>query len=133
MEVIRHLRRVEGRVIVKPPGKPSIAVPEWMLDPEFCSHLTTELVPRIAMGALVNLRRLIDDHDLTSTSCDRDCAKSPSGGPDARSKKRITTARAKVRRRGIVDGAPRASSAGVSVAVETDARSSSQPQQSEAE
>ncbi|MBV9038090.1 MAG: hypothetical protein JO182_26620 [Acidobacteriaceae bacterium] len=130
--MIRHLRRVEEQVIVKPPGKPSLTVPAWMLDPEFCSRLITEPVPRIAIAALLNLRRLIDDHDLPSTSRDRDYAESPSGGPDARSDKRTTTARVKVRRRAIVDDAPGTSSAGVSLPVAADTRNGSHPPRSEA-
>ena len=40
-----------------------IAVPEWMLNPQVCDRLKTEDKPRISVGALMDLRRLIDVDD----------------------------------------------------------------------
>ncbi len=87
VEVIRYLRTTEDViVIVKPSGKPQIAVPEWMLDPEACQQLTTETTARIAVAALVALRQLIDSQTPARAAPGRGCAESPSGGPDGERK-----------------------------------------------
>lgn len=81
VEVIRYLRTTEDVIlIVKPSGRPQIAVPEWMLDPEACQQLTTETTARIAVAALVALRQLIDSQILATASAGRGGAGSPSGG-----------------------------------------------------
>jgi hypothetical protein len=38
-----------------------IAIPEWMLDPVYCSSLSFESIPRISVNALLELRVLVDD------------------------------------------------------------------------
>jgi hypothetical protein len=40
----------------------TLAVPAWMLDPTFCARLVVEPRPRLELGALRQLRRLVEVH-----------------------------------------------------------------------
>ena len=65
--MIRHLRRIGSAIlIVRLPGGLQVAVPEWMLNPQACQHLTDQAEPRIAIEALEELRRLIEAQTLVS-------------------------------------------------------------------
>ena len=68
VEVVRALRRqTEPSVIIRVEGGLQIGIPLWMLEPEHCSTLTDEPVPRIALRALLELRALVDAHPLQQT------------------------------------------------------------------
>ena len=51
-----------------------------MLIPQTCDQLKTEDKPRISVGALMDLRRLIDAQFLQKAPKDRSRAESPTGG-----------------------------------------------------
>jgi hypothetical protein len=79
--MIRYLRRVGCAIlIVRLPDGSQLAVPQWMLNPLSCERLSDEAEPRVAIGALVELRQLIDSQSLTSTREFRSCAESSTGG-----------------------------------------------------
>ena len=110
VEVIRHLRRIGSAIlIVRLPDGLQLAVPEWMLSPQACQHLTDQAEPRIAIEALEELRRLIDAQTLVF---DRDAgsgAESSAGGNHAQQRGTgLSPAGASVRRRRDVERTPRA-------------------------
>jgi hypothetical protein len=82
--VIRYLRRnsIEPVVIVRCPDYGQIALPEWMLNPMACDHLSDEAQPRVAISALVALKRLLDESAPATSEHSR--AKSSTGGGHAR-------------------------------------------------
>src|SRR5579863_6352616 len=81
VEVVRHLRRMESTIlIVKTPTGAQIAIPEWMLVPEFCDRLSFEDTPRVDLPALLDLRRLIDAQQIDHVFRDQVRAESASGG-----------------------------------------------------
>lgn len=65
------------------PDGSQLAVPEWMLSPQACERLSDEAEARVAIGALVELRQLIDSQPLISTPDFRSCAEYPTGGQHA--------------------------------------------------
>ena len=98
VEVVRYLRRTESAVlIVRLPGGAQVALPEWMLTPRICDRMTHEDKPRIAIDALLDLRRLIDAHQIRDPTQDRICAESASGGQDAQQQTDRAAARAALR------------------------------------
>jgi len=98
VEVVRYLRRTESAVlIVRLPGGAQVALPEWMLTPRICDRMTHEDKPRIAIDALLDLRRLIDAHQIRDPTQDRICAESASGGQDAQQRTDRAAARAALR------------------------------------
>ena len=68
-----------------------------MLDPQACDRLSQEQIPRIAIDALLNLRRLIDAQHIERATRDRICAESASGGQDAQQRSDCAAARAALR------------------------------------
>src|SRR5215472_2928605 len=70
-----------------------------MLNPQVCDQLKSEDKPRISIGALMDLRRLIDAQSFQNAPKDRSCAESPAGGKDAQQRKadRVATS-AKLKR-----------------------------------
>src|ERR1017187_7678140 len=98
VELVRYLRRTEsGVLIVRLPGGAQVALPEWMLNRQACDRLSQEEKPRIAIDALLGLRRLIDAHRIHNVTPDGICAESASGGQDAQQRSDRTAARAAVR------------------------------------
>jgi hypothetical protein len=82
--VIRYLRRNSTApvVIIRCPDRKQIAVPEWMLSPVACDRFSDEAQPRVAIGALLTLKRLLNDSAPATNEHDR--AKSSTGGEHAR-------------------------------------------------
>jgi hypothetical protein len=72
-----------------------------MLNPQVCDQLKSEDKPRISVGALMDLRRLIDAQSFPNAPKDRSCAESPTGGKDAQQRKadRVAKSAALPRRR----------------------------------
>jgi hypothetical protein len=135
VEVIRCLRKSASVIlIVKLPGGVQIALPEWMLIPQTCDQLKTEDKPRISVGALMDLRRLIDAQFLQNAPKDRSCAESPAGGKDAQQRKadRVATSAALPRRRDL-ERASRISARTVPNAMAPGAGQHSQSRRREAE
>ena len=98
VELVRYLRRTEsGVLIVRLPEGAQVALPEWMLNPQACDRLSQEEKPRIAIDALLGLRRLIDAHRIKNATEDRICAESASGGQDAEQRSDRAAARAALR------------------------------------
>ena len=110
VEVIRHLRRIGSVIlIVRFPDGLQLAIPEWMLSPHVCQHLTDQVEPRIAIEALEELRRLIDTQTLLADRDVCNCAESSAGGNHAQQRGReLPAAGASVRRRRDVERASRA-------------------------
>jgi hypothetical protein len=106
VEVVRYLRRTESAVlIVRLPGGAQLALPEWMLNSQACDRLSYEERPRIALDALLDLRRLIDAQHIKNATQDRSCAESPSGGQDAQQRSGRATTQAALRGGGDLDRA----------------------------
>jgi hypothetical protein len=85
---------------VRLPDGLQLAIPEWMLDQELSERMTNEVTPRIAIDALVELRRLIDAQPPTDEV--RNCAQSATGGADAQQRESgsaAAAAEASLRRR----------------------------------
>jgi hypothetical protein len=65
----RILRRSRYRggeeFVIELDERTAIAVPGWMLDPVFCQQLVVETRPRLGLGALRDLRRLVDAHSVS--------------------------------------------------------------------
>jgi hypothetical protein len=94
------LRRFdEESFVVKLPEGLQIAVPAWMLDPVFCSHLPQRDHPVIALEVLVELAQCIESFRLPSKPSDSESGPSPRrGGIDAlRAKERLSSTAAGVR------------------------------------
>src|SRR5215472_15003544 len=135
VEVIRCLRKSASVIlIVKFARGMQIAVPEWMLNPQVCDQLKTEDKPRISVGALMDLRRLIDAQSFQNAPKDRSCAESPTGGKDAQQRKtdRVATSAA-LRRRRDLERASRVSARTVPNAMAPGAGQRSQSRRREAE
>ena len=135
VEVIRYLRKSASVIlIVKVPGGLQIAVPEWMLIPQTCDQLKIEDKPRISVGALMDLRRLIDAQSFQNAPKDRSCAESPTGGKDAQQRKadRVATSAA-LRRRTDLERASRVCARTVPNAMAAGAGQRSQSRRREAE
>jgi len=109
VEVIRHLRRIGSAIlIVRLPNGLQLAVPEWMLNPQACQHLTDQAEPRIAVEALEELRRLIDAQTLVFGRDAGSGAESSAGGSHAQQRGTgLSPAGASVRRRRDVERTPR--------------------------
>jgi len=107
VELIRYLRRGDAPiVIVKLPDGLQLAVPEWMLRAETCELLRTEAKPRVSLGALIELRELIDAQPSTGADDMRGCPESSTGGQDAQPREAgRAAAPPSLRRRGRLDGA----------------------------
>jgi hypothetical protein len=87
VELVRYLRRGSTAVvIVRLPDGPQLAIPEWMLDSEACERLKTEAKPRISLGSLLDLRKLIDSQPSPTADSTSDRAESARGGQDAKSR-----------------------------------------------
>jgi hypothetical protein len=110
VEVIRHLRRIGSAIlIVRLPDCVQLAVPEWMLSPQVCQHLTDQAEPRIAIEALEELRRLIDAQTFAFGRDADSGAESSAGGNHAQQRGTgFSPTGAFVRRRRAVERAPRA-------------------------
>ena len=77
-----------------------VAIPEWMLDSEACERLTIEATPRISLGALLDLRLLIDARESPTADPPFDRAESARGGQDAKPRESgDEAAQASIRRR----------------------------------
>jgi hypothetical protein len=63
-----------------------------MLSSQVCDQFTDEAEPRVSIGALFDLRRLIDVHRLGKTPDDHGCAESPSGGNYAQQRESVPVA-----------------------------------------
>ena len=106
--MIRHLRRIGSAIlIVRLPDGLQLAIPEWMLNPQACQHLTDQVEPRIAVEALEELRRLIDTQSLASDPDACSGAESSAGGNHAQQRGTgLSPAGASVRRRRDVGRTP---------------------------
>jgi hypothetical protein len=111
--VVRYLRRTADAkiVIIRRVDGMQFAVPEWMLNATVCADLTDETEPRIALGALRELRHLIDTlrGDSGNIACDERTQFS-SGGENAEARERANTKAPRVRHRRGVDQAAGGSS-----------------------
>jgi hypothetical protein len=90
--VVRYLRRnsADRVVIVRCPDRAQIALPEWMLNSVACDRLADELRPRVAISALVALKRLLEESLPAMNQQSR--AKSSTGGVHARQGRHLSTA-----------------------------------------
>jgi hypothetical protein len=134
VEVIRRLRKTDSSIlIVRAPGRPPIAISEWMLNPEICDRFMIQENPRIDIGALMDLRRLIDAQQFNNAN-DGCCAESPTGGGDAQQRRsaRPATSTA-LRRRPDLDRTSRISAGTMPNALAPGAGKRSQSQRTEAE
>ena len=82
------------------PDGAQLAIPEWMLDSEACERLTMETKPRISLGSLLVLRKLIDTQPSSTADSTSDRAESATGGQDAKPRERgDLAAQSSIRRR----------------------------------
>ena len=80
VRVLRRFPKVSaGSVLVVLPDETHGAIPEWMLDPVACAGLTDEPSPRISLGALRELRALLDSQSLSSSPPSVSTGPSPNG------------------------------------------------------
>jgi hypothetical protein len=109
VELVRYLRRGNAAVvIVRLPDSSQLATPEWMLKPEACEDLKIEAKPRVSMGALLDLCKLIGTPPSAVADDSHGCAESETGGRDAQQgKSDHTAAQAPLRRRPALDEAAR--------------------------
>jgi hypothetical protein len=136
VEVIRFLRISRSVILIVKllPGGTQIAVPEWMLNPQFCDRLSIEDKPRISIDALMDLRRLIDAQSLSSAAKAPAHAESPAGELHGQQQKssRLATPVA-LRGRTDLDGASRIGAGTLSDAVAPTAGKRSKNRRTEAE
>jgi hypothetical protein len=122
-------------VIVRLPDGLQLAIPEWMLKPEMSERVTSEATPRIAIGALTELRRCIDAQSLMKAGAELPSgAQSAGGGADAQQREPdgVATETSLRRRRGLGD-ASRAGAGTLSRAVGSAPGKRSQRERTEAE
>ena len=102
--VVRYLRRhsTDPVVIVRCPDHAQIALPEWMLNSVACDRLSDEAQPRVAISALVALKRLLDESAPATNEQSR--AKSSKGGANGRQGRRGKAVAASISRRPDMDG-----------------------------
>jgi hypothetical protein len=64
--ILRRSRYRGGEeFVIELDDRTAIAVPAWMLDPVFCERLVVEPRPRLGLGALRELRRLVEAHSVS--------------------------------------------------------------------
>jgi hypothetical protein len=90
--LIRYLRRSTAApvVIVRCPDRRQIALPEWMLSSVACDRFSDQAQPRVAISALLDLRRLLNES--VAAMDERSRAKSSTGGEHARQGRSSATA-----------------------------------------
>lgn len=67
---MRRFRRcaADSLVVRVLEGGVQLAVPAWMLDPDFCQKLVDEPLPRVHVDALTELRQLLDSQPLLASA-----------------------------------------------------------------
>jgi hypothetical protein len=75
IQILRRLRGgAEPAVIAQGSTDLRIMIPCWMLDDSLCLAMELELLPRIAVTALADLRALVDAQNMQSGGLDGQCA-----------------------------------------------------------